>query len=336
MKLNSTFAWAIALGAGLMLTSGTVRAETIQMKIGMVTINDTQFDAGNKFAEEVGKRSGGRIAGKVYPVAQLGGTQTQIDGLTLGTQEVFIAPPGFLVGLNPAFQVPDAPGLFDDMDHAQRALSYPEFREKFLRLAESKGVIGVTLWLYDTTSIASHKPVRTLDDIKGQKIRVLATKMESKLMEVFGAAGVPMGLPEVLPALQQKVIDGVRTSLAVMNALKYHTVVKSMTVIEDGIIPTTIAVSKIWLDKLPPDLQKVVRDTGKEMEQWAFENAKGHIERANKSWKAAGGEIIRLSAADHKSYMDRVRPLGDEFLGNNPATKDMFALWKKALAATRK
>lgn len=336
MKLNSTFAWAIALGAGLMLASGTVQAQTFDMKVGMVTINDTQFDAGNKFVEEVGKRSGGRIVGKVYPVAQLGGTQTQIDGMTLGTQEVFIAPPGFMVGLNPAFQVLDAPGIFDDMDHAQRALSHPQFRDKYLRLAESKGVVGVTLWLYDTTSIASHKPVRTLADIKGQKIRVLATKMESKLMEVFGAAGVPMGLPEVLPALQQKVLDGVRTSIAVMNALKYHTVVKSMTVIEDGIIPTTIAVSKIWLDKLPPDLQKVVTDTGKDMEQWAFENAKGHIQQAHKSWEAAGGEVIRLSAADHKTYMDRVRPLGDEFLGNNPATKEMYALWKAALAATRK
>ena len=327
---------SIALTAGLLLVPALATAQTFEMKIGMVTINDTQFDVGKRFAEEVEKRSQGKIKGKVYPAAQLGSNPRQVEGVQLGTQEVYIGPPGFSVGLNPAFQVLDAPAIFGDARHAQRALSHPAFRDRYLRLAESKGVVGVTLWVYDTTSIASREAVRTIDDLKGQKIRVLATKMESKLMAEFGAAGVPMPLPDVLPALQRRTIDGVRTSLAVMNALKYYTVVKNMTVIEDGIIPTMIEVSKVWLDKLPPDSQKAVFDVGKDLEGWAFQNAMGHVERAEKSWQQNGGDLIRFSAADQKAFMDRVRPLGDEFLGDNPATKEMYGLWKQSLEATRR
>lgn len=328
--------WSIALAAGLLLAPGWANAQTYEMKIGMVTINDTQFDVGKRFAAEVEKRSQGKIKGTVFPAAQLGSNPRQVEGVQLGTQEVYIGPPGFSVGLNPAFQVLDAPALFDSAEHAQRALSHPAFRDKFLRLAESKGVVGVTLWLYDTSSIASRTPVRRIDDLKGLKIRVLATKMESKLMSEFGATGVPMPLPAVLPALQRRTIDGVRTSIAVMNAFKYYTVVKHVTVIEDGIIPTMIEVSKAWLDKLPPDLQKEVFGTGKDIEGWAFTNAMGHVERASKSWGKNGGEIIRFSAAEQKEFMRRARPLGDEFLGDNPATKDMYGLWKQALEATRR
>ena len=328
--------WAIALAAGLILVSGSVRAEIFEMKIGMVTINDTQFDTGKKFAEEVEKRSGGRIKGKVFPVAQLGSNPRQIEGVQLGTQEVYIGPPGFSVGINAAFQVPDAPGLVDDIEHAQRALAHPAFRDKFLRLGEDKGVLGVTLWAYDMSSIASLTPIRTIEDLKGMKIRVLATKMESKLMSEFGAAGVPMPLPAVLSALQRKTVDGCRTSIAVMGALKYFTVTKFITVIESGVIPTMIEVSTKWLAKLPPDLRQIVIDTGKDIEPWAFENAKGHVERAAKKWEDNGAEVIRLSPADQAEFMRRVRPLGDEFLATNPATKEMYGIWKQALAATRK
>ena len=94
--------------------------------------------------------------------------------------------------------------------------------------------------VYGPTSFASKKPIRTLADFKGKKIRVLATKMESTLVGKFGAAGVPIPYTEVLPALQRGTIDAVRSSIIVMGGSKFFTVIKSITVVESGMIPSAV------------------------------------------------------------------------------------------------
>lgn len=327
---------AIGVAAFVALSPIAASAQKIDMKIGMATINDPQNDLAKKMIEVIGKRSGGKINGRAFPASQLGKIPRQVEGLQLGTQEVFLTPPGFLVGLNPAFQVPDAPGLVMDQAHAQRAMMHNPFHDKYAALAESKGIVGAGLWIYGMTSIASVKPIRTLADLKGKKLRVLATKMESELVGAFGAAGVPMPYTEVLPALQRGTIDGVRSSIVVMGASKFFTVTKYITVIESGVIPSGIWISKVWLNKLPADLRKIVLDSSKELQDWAAKNAMDYASRAEKLWKDNGAEIIHLSKADQATFMSRVKPLGDKHLGSNPKTKAMYALWKEAVAATRK
>jgi TRAP-type C4-dicarboxylate transport system substrate-binding protein len=168
--------------------------------------------------------------------------------------------------------------------------------------------------------------------MKGLKIRVLATKMESKVASVLGMTGVPMPFTEVLPAMQQRTIDGCRSAISVMAASKFYTANKYVTVVESGMIISVLWVSKAWLDKLPKPLQDEVMKTGRDLQTWAGHNAKGFIDRAEKLWKDNGGTVLRLSAADEAEVMHRVAPLGDEFLGTDPATKDMYELLKKSAA----
>ena len=326
----------LGVAATLATAPGVARAQTFDMKIGYATTNDPQHDLAARLAKVVGQRSGGKIKGRLFPASQLGKIPRQIEGLQLGTQEIFLTPPGFLVGLNLAFQVPDAPGLFDDHAHAQRAITFPAFRDKFVSLADRKGIVGGGVWIYDGTSIASVRPIRKLSDMKGKKLRVLATKMESALIGSFGAAGVPMPYTEVLPAMQRGTIDGVRSSIVVMGASKFFTVSKNITVIGSGFIPSGIWISKIWLNRLPSNLRGVVLKTSKELESWAGKNAMDYASRAEKLWTDNGAEVIRFSPAEQKQFMTRVNKLGDKYLGTNPKTKDMYALLKKAVVATRK
>ena len=70
----------------------------------------------------------------------------------------------------------------------------------------------------------------------------------------------------------------------------------------------------------------------RELEGWVGPVAVGYNERAEKTWKDNGGEVIRLSAKDQAELLKRLQPLGDEFLASDPATKDTYALLKKVLA----
>ena len=82
-------------------------------------------------------------------------------------------------------------------------------------------------------------------------------------MRRLGATAVPMPLNEVLPSLQRGVIDGTMSGTSVFVAFKFNDVVKTITVTNDTMLVSLAVVSKVWLDKLPPDLRKIVVDTGR-------------------------------------------------------------------------
>ncbi|MDA1326744.1 MAG: TRAP transporter substrate-binding protein [Proteobacteria bacterium] len=327
MITKTTFAVGVLI-TGLM--AGTAVAQT-EMRIGMVTINDPQHQFTNKYGEEIVKRTGGKIKVRVFPAAQLGKIPRQLENLKIGSQAGFVSPPGFLSGMNRAFQAPDAPGLFKSFWHAHNTFTDPAFRGKYLNLADKHGIVGAAIFNYGPTSIASLKPIRSLADMKGLKIRVLATPMESKLAKVLGMTGVPMPYSEVLPALQRKTIDGCRSSIVVMGASKFFTTTKYITLIESGTIPSALWVSKRWLAKLPKKQQDIVMQTGRDLEIWAGRNAARLNGEAEALWKKNGAEVIRLSAMDQTIITNQLAPLGDEFLATSADTRDMYKVLKSVL-----
>ncbi len=337
MKSLSTLSALAVIGTVLALQPGIASAQKFHVKIGMATVNDPQYEMGVAIGKELQKRSNGRLTYSVFPGSQLGKIPRQVEGIQLGTQEFFLAPPGFLWGVSTAFMVPDAPGQYVNLQHGHKSLTDPMFHDKFLALGEKKGIIGTNIWLYDGTSIASHKPIRTPEDLKGRKIRVMATPMERAVPTQFGGTGVPIPYSEVVPALQKKVVDGVRTSLVVMAASKYFTVVKFITVINGGYIPSATWVSKAWTNKLPADLRKLVLTVPGELENWGSKNAYERYKVSEKMWRDNGAEVIRFKPADRKRFMDKIRAVGENFLGNhkNPEVRDMFALFKKSVAKNR-
>jgi len=284
---------------------------------------------------ELAKTTGGRIKVRVFPAAQLGKIPRQIEGIQLGTQEAFITPPGFLVGIDPAFQTPDAPALFDSMAHQSRAMNHPSVRDRFLNLADRAGIIGSYIWSAGNTSFAMREPFRTIDDLKGKKIRVLASKLEVALIKQFGGAGVPMPYSEVLPAIQRRVVDGVRSGIIVMGPSKFYSVARHITLTGQGYIPSAMWLSKVWLNKLPADLRQAVFTASSKVSplvaNWAIELTS----LWERKWSESGGEVHRLSDADQKEFIRRARPLGDKLLGDNPRTREMYGLIKAAAEATR-
>lgn len=324
-----------ALAAGAAVSSGASAQKTFTMKIGMPTINDSNHFSALWVKKEVEAKSNGRIQVKVFPAGQLGKIPRQIEGIQLGTQEAFNIPPGFFVGIERAFMVTDAPGIFDDIGHAHRAVNHPPFREKFGKLGAKKGFTANYLWACGNTSIATIAPFKTLEDIKGRKIRVLATPLERAFISKLGATGVPMPYTEVLPAMQQRVIDGVRSGIIVMYPSKFYTVAKHVTLTGMGQITCGQFLSNAWLQKLPGDLRDIVFAAGRGVTPHAGKWGVDLTRKAEEDW-ARDANAYRLSDEDQAKLRRLSAPIADEILANDPRTKDMYALLKEAIAATRK
>lgn len=331
-RLGAAAAIVATAGAA---TAGAAAAQTTEMKLGFITINDTQHESAKYFAEEVAKRSGGAVQAKLFPAGQLGTIARQIEGLQFGTQEAFYTPPGFMVGINPALQVGDAPGLFDSIWHQHKALNHPLVRDKLLTAAERANILGMYLWCASTTAIVTRNPVRTLDDLKGLKLRVLATKVEVALVRAYGATGVPMDFTEVVPAIQNGTVDGTRIAKAVLVPSRFYTVAKHMYDETTGYLPSGLWVSKGWFEKLPEAQRRAIREASEAVTDRSGRFAVEFAARGDAAWRENGGEIVRPSPADRAELDRRARAVSEETLTADPAVKAMYELMKQAADATR-
>ncbi|MFT5440581.1 MAG: TRAP-type C4-dicarboxylate transport system substrate-binding protein, partial [Alphaproteobacteria bacterium] len=173
----------LAAIATAMLLVGSAQAQQFTMKFGTATPKGDQNIWMAQFKKAVEARAGGRIAIKLFPASQLGAIPRQIEGLQLGTVEAWIGPASFLTGVESRYQVVDAPGLFKDWAHAQRAITHPSFRDDYLKMGEKKGVIGLGLYVSNPMSVVSRKgAIRKVEDFKGKKIRVLGSALEVGLL----------------------------------------------------------------------------------------------------------------------------------------------------------
>jgi TRAP-type transport system periplasmic protein len=196
-------------------TQEKTQAKTFVMKITLPTLNETQHQIARNFAAAVEKDSGGRIKAEIYPNSQLGSMSRQIEGTQFNAIQVAVLPPEFCVGVDERFEVMTAPGLADDMEHAQRIAADPAVRKLILGLGAGKGLHGAGLAVLTPSSIISRMPIRHLGDFQGKKVRIFASDFQSVSLKRLGATPVAMTLSDVVPAIQQGAIDGAIAALNV-------------------------------------------------------------------------------------------------------------------------
>jgi TRAP-type transport system periplasmic protein len=330
--INRTLA---AIAAAILL-AGTAQAQQFTMKFGTATPKGDQNIWMAEFKKAVEARAGGRIAIKLFPASQLGAIPRQIEGLQLGTVEAWIGPASFLTGVESRYQVVDAPGLFNDWAHAQRAVTHPSFRDDYLKMGEKKGVIGLGLYVSNPMSVVSRKgAIRKVEDFKGKKIRVLGSALEVGLLKKLGAAGVPMPLVSALPALQRGAIDAVRSGIVIFVPFKYWTVSKQLTEISDAFIVPVAFFSTRWWKTLPQDLRQIMREEARKLDSVGYEVARKQHTLFRKIWAKNGGEVIDFDPAERKKLLDLSRNVGVEVTGRDPGVKAAYEKLVAAAKATR-
>ena len=316
-------------------TQPSMAQTPIVMKIGTATINDAQHEWMKLFAATVDKNSNGRIKVEIYPASQLGTSPRMIEQTQLNSIQGVVGPPEFLTGVDPRYQILSAPGLFKDLPHAYRTLQDPTFNKAFLDLGANKGLMGLGLMISGPTVFVTRKPVTKLADFDGLKVRVLAAPLQLEQVRAMKMAPVPMPLGEVMPALQQGALDGVMSCVPVFVALKYADAAKYMIETNQGLITAITVISKTWFAGLPKDLQDVVVKAGQKASVDVYQFSIDDVSRGREKWKAAGGQLAKLSDAEQQQLMDQLAPIGARVTEKSPAEKAMFDTLRAAAERTK-
>jgi TRAP-type C4-dicarboxylate transport system substrate-binding protein len=316
---------AIVLAAASTALVAPTRAAEYTLKWAVVTRGDMQEKFGHKLAEILPAATNGRVEVKVFPGGQLGSPAALIEGLQLGTVEGYENPADFFVGVDSRFGEFSIPFLFRDTEQANKVLADPEFNDYVLKMAEAKGIVGVNLAVAaESLYFGAKKPLRHIDDFKGMKLRVNATPAERARMGALGATAVPMGLPEMITSLQNGVIDGTMSGMSIYTNFNLQNVGKTLLETHDTLLVSFGGLSKAWLDKLPPDLSKIIVDEARKLQPWARQTAVDEVAALRKVWIERGGEIVTLPPAEQAELEKRLKPIGAEITQGDPVLKAFY------------
>jgi TRAP-type C4-dicarboxylate transport system substrate-binding protein len=213
----------------------------------------------------------------------------------------------------------------------------PQFVDRFLSLAEDRGIKGLGLIVYGPAGFASRTPIRTPDDMKGKKLRVLATPIEMAMLASLGATGVPMPLGEVLAALQQGAIDGSESAITVFTTFKYFDIVKYYTNTNHYFITSIATVSKRWFDGLPADIQKIVVEETRAIQAEILAWGKDFNRAAVAIWKDKTKDgLVELTPEQRATFRSRMEGVDVKVAQDVPGIKEWLDLLRARAKALQR
>ena len=276
--------------------------------------------------ESMGKKldaaTNGRLSVQMFPSMQLGGEKEAIEQAQVGAIQIARVSVGALGPVINELNVFNLPFLFRNTEHMQKVIDGPIGQELLDKVTSNPtaGLVGIA-WMdagarnmYDTK-----KPIKTIEDLKGLKMRVMGNPMFVDMMNALGGNGVSMGYDQVFSALQTGVVDGAENNPPSFVFDNHYTAAKYYSLTEHLIVPEMVVLSKKAWDSLSKDEQVLVMKFGREaqFEERALWTTyeKQAIEKA----RAAGIQIIEIG--DKKPFQDAVKPVWDKY---GPKFADMI------------
>lgn len=251
---------------GSMILAAPAAAEEVTLQIGFEnSISEPIGQALEKWQQLVEEKGDGSLKIELFPDSQLGNKSELIDGMTLGEPYITLADGAFYAEYGvPDFGIVFGPFLFDNWDQCWTLIESDWYADMCSQL-ESKGLkLVASNWKYGERHTLTTKPVNTVDDLAGLKIRVPGNQIQSIGFDVLGATSTGMALDEVYQALQTGTIDGAENPLATLYGRKLHEVAKNLILDGHVLNFTTWVMSADLFNSLTPEQQELLVSTGEE------------------------------------------------------------------------
>jgi TRAP-type transport system periplasmic protein len=278
------------------------------MKLAVVTSKDRSLTKGlYKFGEIVEKETGGSIKVEVYPDGQLGGDLAVFEGLKMGTIQGTTMSTGPISSFVPRFAVLDLPFLFKDAETAYKVLD-GEIGKELLKDLQSVGVIGLNYWENGFRHLTNNvREVKSVDDIKGLKIRTLENKLHIDLWKELGANPVPMAYTELFTALEQHVVDGQENPVGNVKTGKFNEVQKYLTKTGHVYNASVFMISKKFWDTLSNKEREIITKAAEEVKDYQRKLNQQEDKESFDYLKQQGMVITELTPEEKQKFIEKVQ-----------------------------
>lgn len=281
---------------------------------GLVNGKHVIYDLILKVKEEVETATDSRYQIEPYHSSQLGSDRDTIEGTVMGTYQMTVVPGTFCGAYVDNFNVFEFPYLFSSADHFFDTMESDIAAEIGAELEQynlhwlGNGMNGIL-------SVMNNKhEIRTVEDFKGLKLRVIDSPMQVGACECLGAQGAVVNWGETYTACQQNTIDGVITTGSGFLSGKIHEVSKYHTAANIFMTPISIVMNLEYWNSLPAEDQKLIQDAVTKALTWHRDTA---VDALNTDLAASikEGNIANVTydEFDHEAAAAAMAPLYEKY-----------------------
>lgn len=271
-------------------------------------------------AAEVKEKTQGRICIEVFPSSQLGEEKDTIEQTQFGVIDMIRASFGSFNDIVPITQTVSLPYLYKSDEHLHKVMDGP-IGQEIAKGFEEHGLVPLAYYDGGARSFYNaKKPIRTVEDLKGLKFRVMQNDVFVDMMTALGATATPMPYGEVYSSIQTGVIDGAENNFPSYDSSGHAEVAKYFTLDQHLMVPELVAVAKTSWDKLSPEDQAIMREAAQnsatlQRRLWAEQEKASEDKVA-----AAGAEIIK--DVDKTAFIEAMAPVYEKYV-TTPEARDL-------------
>ncbi len=266
-----------------------------------------------KFAELVYERTGGRIEIQVHAGGILGEEKEVIEQLQYGGVDFTRVSLSPLAEYVPKMDVLQMPYLYTGADHMWKVLE-GEIGDDFLNSFEGSNLVALAWYdagarnFYNTV-----RPINTLEDMKGLRIRVQESELMMAMVEALGANPTQMVFGDVYSRLEMGDIDGAENNWPSYDSMKHYEVARYYTIDEHTRVPELQLCSRATWDSLSAADQAIINECARESALYQRKIWSEREKVSERRIRAAGCEVVELSASEKERFQQAVLPVYEEF-----------------------
>ena len=262
-RINGRIARIATLSALALACSSALYAADITLKLGHLANEDNSWHKGSlKFAEEVKALTKGTVEVKVFANDALGKEMDLINGMQLGTADMLITGES-LQNWAPKAALLAVPYAFKDMAEMDKAVNGPLGEEIKKDIIDKAKVVPLAYFARGPRNLTSNKPIKSVDDVKGLKMRVPNVPIFMQFWRGVGAQPTPMAFGEVFTSLQTGVIDAQENPLALIKSASFFEVQKYVNRTEHVRSWIYLAIGQKSYNKLNADQKAALQEAAK-------------------------------------------------------------------------
>lgn len=304
--MKKSFVLFLTFVLSFVFTASAFAAGATVLKAGHSATNKEPYQLGlEAFGKKLKETTNGKFEVKVFPICQLGSEKEMTEGLFLGNVDVATSATTVETNFIPEFIVYDLPFLFNSDEHFYKA-SDGAPGKFFVDACAKKGIRLLAIYDAGVRHIASKKPVNSMKDLKGMKIRTMQSQFHIDAFNGFCAKATPMAFSEQFSALEQGVIDGVEASNTSCYNQQFYRPAPNWALVSWYRCVTAMMMSEKKFQSYPKDVQKAILEAAAysaKVEREAYAKSEN---ASLDAMKKAGVNITKPDVAPFKEVAQKV------------------------------
>lgn len=296
--------WLPVVAAGALFMAQGAAAATFKVAIGDAQ-GGTQWELATRFKTLFEQKTGGKHKLDLFPNGQLGSEEATVSNAQMGTLDFSVLAINNITPFSPTVGVLTLPYVIQSAEEARKLTTGPIGQELADNTVRDAG-IRIVGWAYSGFRVLtnSKRPVRSVADLKGLKIRVPKNEIMIASYQAWGINPTPLAWSETFTALQQRVVDGQDNPYITVASMKFNEVQKYITPIRYVFSLEPLVVSEAVFRKQPADVQKAIVEAGAEATAHSFQYLQATEDKIRKELAAKGMEITE-PLDNEKEFIDK-------------------------------